>query len=109
MFGFLMYQSYLLVGVVKKTNCVLATLPQEMMNGINREKDQFMGLNNIVDLLNFFKEESPAITSQLGVNFSNISEAHLEALASRSFSKVRTFASQYKGNLPSSNHQTKRP
>lgn len=99
MFGLLVYQSYSLVGVVKKTNCVLATLPQELMNGINRDNDQFIGMNNIVELLNSFKDESHAITSQLSVNFSNISEAHLEALASRSFSKVRTFASQYKGEF----------
>lgn len=105
MFGLLVYESYNLNNVVAKTNCILAVIPRDLMLGVNAESDQFLGLNNIVDLLNVFKEESPAISEKLGINFLNIAESSLDSKTSKIFSLVRNFASQYKG----SGDETRRP
>lgn len=80
-----------------KTNCVLGSVPKELLDGINTANDQFMGLDNIVNVLENFKEESEAIPKNLMINLMNIKESFVDQKASDTLTKISTFASHYKG------------
>lgn len=82
-----------------KTNCVLATIPLELLEGINTQNDQFLGLNKIVSVLENFKGESEAIKTNLMINMMNIRESKVDLSAQDTFTKIQTFASHNKGAL----------
>ena len=99
MFIMLVFTSRELNNSINQTNCILSTIPLELLNGINSDHDQFLGLNNIVDVLNFFKEESNTLESNLGINFLNVYEAKANDKAQKTFTKIQSFASKYKGRI----------
>jgi hypothetical protein len=99
MFGMLVYVSYNLQKSINKTNCVLSTIPLELLEGVNKENDQFLGLNYIVDFLNHFKDESTTLQSHLAINFLNMYEEKANETAEKTYTKIQTFASQNKGDF----------
>ena len=99
MFVMLVFTSRKLTDSISKTNCILSTIPLELLEGVNEKKDQFLGLNQIVDVLTFFNEESSILESNLGINFLNIYEAKSEEKAKKTLTKIQTFASQNKGKI----------
>jgi hypothetical protein len=104
MFGMLVFTAQKLNKSISKTNCILSTIPLELLEGVNAQNDQFLGLNQIVDVLTSFQEESATLETHLGINFLNIYEEKAFEKAQKILTKIQTFASQHKGI---SNHRQK--
>ena len=96
MFTMLVLESTALNNSVDKTNCTLATIPKELIDGINAPSDQFLGLANLHSVLSNFKTESESLKSELEVNFLNISESGVDGFIQTAISTTQNFVSQNK-------------
>lgn len=92
---------------VAKTNCTLATIPKELIDGINAPQDQFLGLANLHKVLSNFKDESESFKSELEINFLNISESGVDNSIKKTISTTQSFVSQNKSTPFSPNPRQK--
>ena len=93
----LVFESRAINNSVAKTNCTLATIPKELISGVNSKNAQFLGLKNLYDVLYNFNEESGAISKTLVINFMNISDSRLDDLTDKTVKSIQSFASYNKG------------
>jgi hypothetical protein len=93
----LVFESRAINNSVNKTNCTLATIPKELISGVNSPNDQFLGLSNLYKVLYNFNEESSSISSNLFINFMNISDSRLDNSVDKTTKSLLSFASQNKG------------
>lgn len=94
----LVFESNAINSEINKTNCTLATIPKEMISGVNSTKDQFLGLSNLHSVLSNFQEESEHMKTNLAINFTNIDQSMIDEKTLKTNRTINTFASQNKSS-----------
>lgn len=95
----LVFESNALTKEIDQTNCTLATIPHELISGINAPGDQFLGLSRLYSVLAHFKEESEHMKTKLAINFMNIEQSSVDDQVVQTVRAVTNFASQNKSAL----------
>lgn len=77
------------------TSCSLASVPKELLDGVNTPEQKFLGFNNLISILTSFKNELGNI-STLANDFDQIANKGLTTSSKAALNSLSTFSNTFK-------------
>lgn len=95
---FVIFASSSMNNELDNTNCILSSMPYELLSGINEDEDQFMGFYKVLDVINnFFDESGNIATSENSSRFDTLTGAKLADEVKKVTTSITAFKNSVQG------------
>lgn len=97
---FVIFASTKMNGELDNTNCILSSMPYELLSGINENEDQFMGFYKLLDVVNNFFDESAKVSlAENSTLFDTLTGAKLQEEVKKVTTSITAFKTSVQSNV----------